>query len=146
MKKYYVSVNGTRYEVEVEEVKGEFSPSVAAAPTAAAPRVEANPQPVTQPAPQPAAPAPVKEEAAPVPQPVSDGNSEGEVIECPMPGTILKVNVSAGSTVKKGDVLFVLEAMKMENEIMASRDGKITHVGVTKGTVVNTGDTLAKMA
>lgn len=136
MKKYYVTVNGTKYEVEVEEVKGEFAPRAVAAPNIVSePKAEVKPQPVSEPV--------TKEEPKPASQPVNVSNAEGEVIECPMPGTILKVNVSEGSMVKKGDVLFVLEAMKMENEIMAPRDGKVMQVGVTKGAVVNTGDTLA---
>lgn len=140
MKRYYVTVNGIKYEVEVEEVKGEFTPSVVAEPTVTSePKIEAKPQPVIQ----PATPTPVKEEPKPTAQPLSVTNAGGEVIECPMPGTILKVNVSDGSVVKKGDVLFVLEAMKMENEIMAPQDGRITQVSVTKGAAVNTGDTLA---
>lgn len=66
----------------------------------------------------------------------------GEKISSPMPGTILSVNVSNGSAVKKGDVLMILEAMKMENEIMAPCDGTIASVNVTKGASVNTGDLL----
>jgi glutaconyl-CoA/methylmalonyl-CoA decarboxylase subunit gamma len=134
MKKYYVTVNGNRYEVEVEEVKGDFSPRAAAAPTVnVEPKVEAKPEP--------SAPAPVVEKEAPKPAAAPSGS--GDPVECPMPGTILKINVSAGSTVKQGDVLFVLEAMKMENEIMAAKDGKVVSVNVAKGAVVNTGDTLA---
>ena len=107
MKKYRVNVNGTAYEVEIEEMTG--------APAAA---------PVTAPA---AAPAPA----------VSGG--AGESINAPMPGNILSVNVAAGDTVKKGQVLMVLEAMKMENEIMAPRDGKVTAVAVAKGAAVESG-------
>lgn len=134
MKKYYVTVNGNRYEVEVEEVKGDFSPSVTAATTShVEPKVikEEVKEEVKE----------VKAEEAPKPQPVV--STEGEKIEAPMPGTILKVNVSEGKDVKKGEVLFILEAMKMENEIMAARDGKIVQVAVSKGASVNTGDLLA---
>lgn len=106
MKKYRVNVNGTAYEVEIEEMAG--------APVAA---------PVAAPA---AAPAPV-------------ASGAGEIINAPMPGNILSVNVAAGDTVKKGQVLMVLEAMKMENEIMAPRDGKVTAVAVAKGTAVESG-------
>ena len=107
MKKYRVNVNGTAYEVEIEEMNG----APAAAPVAAAPA---------------AAPAPA-------------ASGAGESITSPMPGNILAVNVAAGDMVKKGQVLMILEAMKMENEIMASHDGKVTAVAVTKGAAVESG-------
>ena len=142
MKRYYVTVNGKRYEVEIEEVKGEFSPRASVATTA---NVEVPQEPVSAPA-QVEAPVPVEKkevvEEKPQSQPAA-ANAEGERIECPMPGTILKVNINPGDQVKKGDVLFILEAMKMENEIMAARDGKIVQVAIAKGTAVNTGDLLA---
>jgi glutaconyl-CoA/methylmalonyl-CoA decarboxylase subunit gamma len=145
MKRYYVTVNGNKYEVEIEEVNGEFSPRPAAAPRVSSiPAPQVAQAPVTQAAPK----AEVKEEPKPQaaqPSKPAASAADGEKIECPMPGTILKVNVSEGSTIKKGDVLFILEAMKMENEIMASRDGKIIQVAVVKGAVVNTGETLAVM-
>ena len=79
--------------------------------------------------------------AAPAPAaPVAAG--EGEKVASPMPGTILDVKVNVGDSVKKGQVLFILEAMKMENEIMAGVDGVITSVGVTKGAAVQSGDML----
>ena len=82
-----------------------------------------------------AAPAPVKAEA-----PKATG--EGEAIASPMPGTILDIKVNVGDSVKKGQVLMILEAMKMENEIMAGTDGVVTSIGVTKGAAVQTGDAL----
>lgn len=109
MKKYKVNVNGTAYEVEIEEMTG--APTVAAAPVAASA----------------AAPA---------------TSGAGESITSPMPGNILAVNVTAGQAVKKGDVLMVLEAMKMENEIMAPHDAKVAQVLAAKGATVNTGDVL----
>ena len=118
MKKYRVNVNGTAYEVEIEEMNG----APAAAPVAAAPAAAA-----------PVAAAP----AAPAPAPAASG--AGESITSPMPGNILAVNVAAGDTVKKGQVLMILEAMKMENEIMAPHDGKVTAVAVTKGAAVESG-------
>lgn len=123
MKKYIVNVNGNRYEVEVEEFNGEFTGAVApvAAPMSSAP-----------------AAAPVAAPKA-APKKVS-GN--GEKIEAPMPGNILRVNVNAGDSVKKGDVLLVLEAMKMENEIKSPKDGTIGDVAVKSGAQVNTGDVL----
>lgn len=120
MKKYNVNVNGTNYEVVIEEVNG--AEIAAAAPVAA-------------PAPAPvAAPAPA---AAPVAAPAG-----GETVSAPMPGNILAVNVTAGQAVKKGDVLMVLEAMKMENEIMSPVDGTVASVAVTKGATVETGAVL----
>ena len=109
MKKYRVNVNGTIYEVELEEITGATAPI-------AAPAV----------APTPAAP-------------VSSSPADGEQITSPMPGNILSVNISAGDTVKKGQVLMILEAMKMENEIMAPKDGTVTQVLVAKGATVDTG-------
>ena len=117
MKKYRVNVNGTNYEILLEAL-GETGAPVAA--TASAPVA--------------AAPAPV---AAPAPAPVVAGN--GQKVEAPMPGTILKVNVTAGQAVKSGDVLMILEAMKMENEIMCPADGKIGAVAVSQGQSVDTG-------
>ena len=84
-----------------------------------------------------AAPAPVQT-AAPAPQ----ASGEGEAVASPMPGTILDIKVNVGDSVKKGQVLMILEAMKMENEIMAGVDGVVTSIGVTKGASVQTGDAL----
>ena len=120
MKKYNVTVNGTAYEVTLEAVDAsevKTSPAPAAAPAAA-------------PAPTPA--------AAPA-SPVSGGK---ETVSSPMPGNILAVNVANGAAVKKGDVLMILEAMKMENEIMSPCDGTILSVNVTKGASVETGAVL----
>lgn len=130
MRKFLVTVNGGSYEVTVEEIGG-VAPLVAPAPApvAAAPA----PAPVAKPAPVPA-PAP----AAPA--------AGSETISAPMPGTILSVNVQNGASVNAGDVLVVLEAMKMENEIVAPRAGKVAQVSVTKGASVNTGDVLVVLA
>ena len=106
MKKYRVTVNGTVYEVELEELTG-------------------------------AAPAPVSASAA-APAPAA-APAAGEQITAPMPGTILAVNVSAGQAVKKGEVLMILEAMKMENEIMCPRDGVVASVHTSKGSAVESG-------
>lgn len=124
MKKYIVNVNGNRYEVEVEEFNGEFTGVTT--PVAA---------PVAAPASAPA--AAVAPKAAP-----KKVSGNGEKIEAPMPGNILRVNVNAGDSVKKGDVLLVLEAMKMENEIKSPKDGTIGDVAVKSGAQVNTGDVL----
>ena len=111
MKKYRVNVNGTVYEVELEEMTG--------APAAA---------PVAAPAPS------VSAAAAPA--------AAGEKVTSPMPGTILSVNVAAGDAVKRGQVLMILEAMKMENEIMCPCDGTVASVSVTKGAAVESGTLL----
>ncbi len=125
MRTYKITVNGQVYNVDVEEI-GASAP--AAAPVAAAPA----------PAPAPkAAPAPV---AAPV------AAGAGESVKAPMPGTILDVKVAAGQTVKAGDTVVVLEAMKMENEIPAPKAGTIAQVVVSKGASVNAGDVLVVIA
>ena len=123
MKKYRVNVNGTVYEVTLEVMDG---PAPAA------------PQPVAPPA-APPAPAPVP---APAPAPAPAAPANGEKVTAPMPGSILSVNVQVGSAVKKGDVLLVLEAMKMENEINAPCDGTIQSVNVSKGSAVQAGELL----
>ena len=112
MKKYIVNVNGTSYEVTLEQVSADAAQT--AAPAA----------PVAAPAPAPAAPA------------------NGEKIESPMPGNILSVNVANGQAVKKGDVLMILEAMKMENEIIAPCDGTVASLSVAAGATVESGSLL----
>ena len=123
MKYYNISVNGVAYSVSVEETAAGAAP---VAP-AAAPAPKAAPAPAAAAA--PAAPA----------APASAGAVE---VKAPMPGNILDVRVSAGQAVKKGDVLLILEAMKMENEILAARDGVVASVAVAKGATVNSGDVM----
>ena len=130
MKNYRVTVNGVVYDVVVEEVNGAVQvPYVAPAPVAAP-----APTPVAAPAP---APAPA---AAPAPAPAAApaGKAGATAIKAPMPGTLIKVNVKVGDAVKKGDVLCVLEAMKMENDIMAPADGVVASVEATQGSNVAT--------
>lgn len=122
-KQYSVTVNGTVYDVTVEEV-GEVA--VAPTPVAAAPK---------------AAPT-----AAPTPKAAPAAVGAGQKIEAPLNGNVLDVKVANGASVKKGDLLFIIEAMKMENEILSPADGTITSVVAQKGATVNAGDVLATLA
>ncbi len=134
MRKFMINVNGKSYEVEVEEVKDGIvaAPASQPAPRAAAPA----PAPVAAPAPKPAA-APAAPAAVP---------AGASTVTAPMPGTILSINVKAGDAVKKGQVLCILEAMKMENEIMAGGDGTVASVNISQGDSVSTGQVLFALA
>ena len=129
MKRFSVTVNGKAYDVAVEEITGAAPAPVAAAPAP----VAAAPAPAPAP---PAAPAPA---AAPV-------AGAGEKVQAPMPGTILDIKVAVGDTVSRGQTVVILEAMKMENDIVASCDGKITSILVSKGDTVNSDDVLVTIA
>ena len=117
MKRFNVTVNGKAYDVAVEEITDGSAPAVAA--------------PVAAPAPAPT-PAPAAAPAA----------GAGESVTAPMPGTILDVKANVGDTVTRGQVIMILEAMKMENEIMSPCDGTVLSVNVTKGATVETGAVL----
>ena len=125
MKTYNITINGVTYAVEVEEVGGVASAPVAAPAPAAAPAAHAAPK---------AAPAPAAAPAAPK----AAGKAGSVTIKAPMPGNIIKVNVKPGDAIKKGDVLVVLEAMKMENDVCAPEDGTVASVEVAKGATVET--------
>lgn len=135
MRKFVIKVNGNQYEVEVEEVVNGAqpvqSPSLQTAVPAAAP-IAASKQ------------AEISKQTAP--KAASAATPEGaQKVTSPMPGTILKINVTEGETIKKGQVLLILEAMKMENEIVSPRDAVIGSVNVTKGASVSAGDLLVSL-
>ena len=148
--KYQVKVDGKVFEVEVEKVGGGYQSltpaSLTAAPVAAPVAPQAAPAPAAPvapaaapaPAPAPAAPAPAAAPAAAAP---AASGGAGDVIS-PMPGTVLRLNVNNGDTVASGDVILILEAMKMENEIVAPCAGKVT-LKVTAGETVDTDALLA---
>lgn len=139
--KYQVKVDGKVFEVEVEKVGGGYQSLTPGSLTAAPQAPQA---PVAQPQAQQVTPAP--QQAAPAPQqaaaPAASGGS-GDVV-APMPGTVLKVNVNSGDTVASGDVILILEAMKMENEIVAPCAGKVT-LNVKAGETVDTDALLASV-
>lgn len=125
IKAYRVNVNGKVYEVEVEEITAGGQQTVAAAPA---------PAPVT-PKPAPVAPAPA-------PTPAPKAATTGEIVEAPMPGTIVDIKVKVGDTVKEGDLVAVIEAMKMETDLFSTKSGVVTAVNAGKGASVNTGDAI----
>lgn len=138
--KYNVTLNGKIYEVDVTETDAivtgisqvpVMAPAAPVAPAAPATAPVAAPAPVAAAPEAPAAPAP----AAPV--------ADGTQIKAPMPGTVLAVKKNVGDAVKAGDVVIVLEAMKMENDIVAPCDGTIKSINAPKGSSVNTDDVLA---
>lgn len=131
MKKYNVTVNGVTYEVLVEEAGVVSAPTAAPAP---APVVAPTPAPVAAPAPT-AAPAPAA-------APAASGSAGSVKVTAPMPGTILKMNVKVGDTIKANDLVCILEAMKMENEIFASEGGVVKSIEAAQGSSVNSGDVI----
>lgn len=128
--RYKITLNGKTYEVEVERgsaiLLDEYEAAAPAAPVAA-----------------PAAPAPAAPAAAPAPAAPAGA---GEAVTAPLPGTLVAVKVAVGQSVKAGDLLCVLEAMKMENEILAPRDGTVTALSAAKGAAVQAGDPLVVLA
>jgi len=133
--KYKVTLNNRTYEVEVEEGKAMLIDEYEAyAPAAPAPVAAASV--AAAPATAPAAPA----------APAGAALAAGEVVKSPMPGNILKINVAQGQKVNEGDVLIVLEAMKMENEIVATKSGTVAQIVTAKGAVVETGAPLVVIA
>ena len=122
MKKYTITVNGTAYEVFVEE-QGAADAAAPVAPVAAAPK--ASPAPAPKAAPAPAA--------------------GGITVNAPMPGNILKMNVKVGDTVAAGGLICILEAMKMENEIFSEKGGKVVAINAPAGTAVQSGDAIVTL-
>ncbi|MTI68301.1 MAG: biotin/lipoyl-binding protein, partial [Firmicutes bacterium] len=114
MRKFNISVNGKTYEVEVEEVESKNDNKV---------KREVKSAPKQKPKAKP-----VKKDPKPEPKETKEVPSGGETIDAPMPGSVFDIKVSEGDTVNKGDVLLILEAMKMENEIVAPRDGKVVAI------------------
>lgn len=134
MKKYVIKLNGKVYEVEMEEISGETSAAYEKISTASQNSIQQNS---------------VQQSNAPennAAQSSGSQNAEGEILDAPMPGNIINVAVKVGDTVKKGQLIIVLEAMKMENEIVSPKDGIITLVAVSKGQSVNAGDALVKIS
>ena len=131
--KYKVTLNSKVYEVEVEE--------------GTAMLVDEYEAYVPAPAPAPVAAAPVPAAApAPAPAPAAAPQAAGDVVASPLPGTVLQVKVSAGEAVKAGQLLLIIEAMKMENEVLAPRDGTVAQIVAAKGATVNTGDALVVLS
>ena len=127
--KYVVNLNGKKYEVDVSESDAVLLNVSDAAPVA--------------PAAAPVAPAAAPVQAAPAAAPAAQSTAEGAKVLSPMPGTILEVKVQNGQAVKAGDVMFILEAMKMENDIVAPQDGTVKQIVVSKGASVDTDAVLA---
>lgn len=125
MKNYRITVNGNTFDVQVEELGASQAPVAPAAPQASAPA---------------ATPAPAPQASAPA------ATGEGEKVTAPMPGNILDIKVNVGDSVAANQVVVVLEAMKMENDIVTPVAGTVTAINVTKGQAVNSGDVLITVA
>lgn len=131
MRKYIVKVNGSVYEVEVEELSAGDAAIASSNSAPAQSAAPAKPAEETKPA-----------ETAPVQTAAPAASAGAKTITAPMPGSIISVSVKPGDSFRSGQVLLVLEAMKMENEIMAPHDGKVISVNVNAGSSVNSGDVL----
>lgn len=129
LRKFKINIDGKEYLVEMEEIGGVPSAPAPAAPAALAPAT---------PSPEPAAPAPAA--------PVATSPAGADALTAPMPGNILKIFVNVGDTVEVNQPLMILEAMKMENEIVATSAGTITGIHVSTGQVVNPGDALVTVS
>lgn len=142
LRKFKISIDGTQYLVEMEEVGAPQPTPADAAPAPAAATPAPAPAPTPAPAPA-AAPAPAPE---PAPAPAAPAVAGSFAQTAPMPGTILDIHVKVGDTVTANQPVMVLEAMKMENEVVAEQAGTIASINVEKGAMVNPGDTLFTLA
>lgn len=139
LRKFKISIDGTAYLVEMEEVGATATPADAVAPAAPAPApATAAPAPAAAPAPEPA-PAAVPAASASVP-------AGAHTQTAPMPGKIVDIKVNVGDAVKVNQPVLILEAMKMESEIVAEQDGVVASINVAKGDMVNPGDTLFSLS
>lgn len=140
MKKFKVTVDGQSYVVSVEEIAGESLPADASRNAGAIP--------AQRPRPEQAAAPPIETKQATAPPQAQDSAApgDGHTVPSPMPGSIIDINVKVGDAVKEGDILLILEAMKMENEITSPVTGTIAQVLVSKGAAVNSGDPLIVIA
>ena len=146
--KYVATLNGKKYEIEIERVDAYKPLDRGVTVSAPAPIIASAPAPAAAPAPAPAAaPAPTPA-AAPAPAPVAPAApaAGGQVVEAPMPGKILDIKVKAGDAVGYGQAVIVMEAMKMETEIVAPGAGTVASVNVNVGDTVETGDTLVTLS
>ena len=139
--RYVVKVNGKEYDVEVEKLGGPYQSLTRTTAYVQGVPVAVAPQPVAAPAPAPVAPTPVA--AAPAPAPVSSGS--GADVTSPMPGKVLKLVAKPGDSVSEGQVIMILEAMKMENEIVAPQAGVVDAILVKEGDMVETETVLATL-
>lgn len=136
LRKFKISIDGTQYLVEMEEVGAPQPTPADAVPAPAAPAPAPAPAPAATPAPAP----------EPAPAPAAPAVAGSFAQTAPMPGTILDIHVKVGDTVAANQPVMVLEAMKMENEVVAEQAGTIASINVEKGTMVNPGDTLFTLA
>ena len=132
LRKFKISIDGKEYLVEMEEIGGVPQPAASIPPAAPAPTQETTPAPVET------TPTPVET----TPTPVETTQAGADAMPSPMPGTILKILVNVGDSVQENQPLMILEAMKMENEIVAGKAGTVTAIHVTQGDMVNPGDSL----
>lgn len=140
MKMFRVVVNGSEYKVGIEELTNEKTiRSIPAGPAPSAKTVQARPEPTPT-------PKPTITPLTPTPIPAADNGGKSTTIVAPIPGTVLRVSVGVGDAVTKGQTLLVLEAMKMENEIMAPSDGVVQLLHVSPGVSVKTGEALVLLS